>query len=243
VNLILRVDKLKQQELAEQLMIERLRREQHIAPESSLRADAVASLPMRFQPPVKERVAADAAEEEEEYEGFTQRLLGLLWSARIVLVTGLVLVALAAAYGYLQAPSSPLAGPKPLTFAAVNERIQTADWTITVTSVDRIARLGPTPPSLGQYLVVHVTASRKTSDAPPLDPTQFVLVDQSGARAFAFPPTADMYNPSSGVAWPSRYPIGTSLPGLVIFDVNPSAKGLLLFIKPANVQVRLPDAN
>src|SRR5205085_6939367 len=40
VNLILRVDKLKQQELAEQLMIERLRREQHVSPESALRADA-----------------------------------------------------------------------------------------------------------------------------------------------------------------------------------------------------------
>jgi hypothetical protein len=245
VNLILRVDKLKQQELAEQLMIERLRREQHIAPESALRADAVASLPMRFQPPVKERVAAEAAEEEEEYEGFTQRLLGLLWSARIVLVTGLVLVALVAAYGYLQAPTSPLAagGAKALTFAGVNERVQTNDWTIVVTSVDRLARLGPTPPAQGQYVVVHVTATRKNSDAPTLDPSQFVLVDPAGAQVFAFPTTADMYSASSGVAWPARFPVGTALPGLVIFDVHPNAKSLQLLIKPANVQVRIPDPN
>ena len=57
VNLILRVDKLKQQELAEQLMIERLRREQHVSPEAALRTEALASVPMRFQPPVKERAA------------------------------------------------------------------------------------------------------------------------------------------------------------------------------------------
>jgi hypothetical protein len=41
VNLILRVDKLKQQELAQQLMVERLRREQHIDPAVALRAEAV----------------------------------------------------------------------------------------------------------------------------------------------------------------------------------------------------------
>src|SRR5258708_30902603 len=49
VNLILRVDKLKQQELAQQLMVERLRREQHIDPAAALRAQAVESLPMRFR--------------------------------------------------------------------------------------------------------------------------------------------------------------------------------------------------
>jgi hypothetical protein len=242
VNLILRVDKAKQQELAQQLMVERLRKEQHISPETALRTDALASVPMRFQPPVKERVAAEErVGEEYEDESFTQRLLGFLWAARIVLVTGLVVIALVAAYGYLRAPTSPLAGSKPLTVAALNERVQTNDWTLAATSVDRLSRLGQTPPSMGQYAVVHVIANRKNSDAPQLDPSQFVLIDSSGARTFALPTTSDVYSPATGATWPAKFPIGTTLPALLVFDVNPTARGLRLLIKPANVEVRLPD--
>ncbi|MDP9245322.1 MAG: hypothetical protein M3O64_01605, partial [Chloroflexota bacterium] len=59
---VVQVDRLKQQELGEQLMIERLRKERQVRPPSALDADAPAATPMRFQPPVKERrVAAEVA--------------------------------------------------------------------------------------------------------------------------------------------------------------------------------------
>src|SRR6266566_4745909 len=139
VNLILRVDKLKQQELAEQLMIERLRKEQHVSPETALRAEALASVPMRFQPPVKEREAAEAAaaEEEEAEIPLTERILGMLWAGRLFIVTGLLIIAGISAYGYLKPRTSAGNEPPPLTFAAMGEKITTASWQYTIVSVER----------------------------------------------------------------------------------------------------------
>jgi len=54
-------EKLKQQALGEQLMIERLRREQRVSPEAALQPQPAGDLAMRFQPPVREREAARAA--------------------------------------------------------------------------------------------------------------------------------------------------------------------------------------
>ena len=243
VNLILRVDKLKQQELAEQLMIERLRREQHVSPEAALRADALASVPMRFQPPVKEREALEVerAEEEEADVPLTERVLGMLWAGRLFIVTGLLLIAAISAYGYLKPRATAGNEPPPLTFAAMGEKITTANWQYTIVSVERPIRLGATPASTGGYLIVHVTVSRKDADAAPPDPGDFVLIDPSGARTLAFAPTSNVYGPSTGITWPTRYPLNAFVQTNVVFDASPRARGLILLIKPANVEVRLPD--
>jgi hypothetical protein len=197
---------------------------------------------MRFQPPVKERVAVEAAaEEDNENESFTARLLGFLWSARIFLVTGLVLIALVAAYGYVQPKVGASAGP-PLTFAAVGDKITTADWTYSVVSVERTVRLtGASTPSSGGYLVIHITAARRSPDAPNLDPSGFALIDSTGARALPFPSSSDVYGASTGLLWAARHPTNTVIHDHLAFDMNPSVKGLVLLIKSANVQVRLPD--
>jgi hypothetical protein len=243
VNLILRVDKLKQQELAQQLMVERLRREQRVDPEAALRTEAVASLPMRFQPPVKERAAPVELDDEVEYEpeSFTASTLGFLWRFRIFIVTGFVLLALVSAYGYLQ-PRVTTPSAVPLTFAGVGERIQTPDWTYAVISVERTTSIaGTPPPASGGFLIVHITATRKNLDAPPLDPIAFTLIDANGARALAFPATSDLYASSSGLLWATRYPVGTLVHDQVAFDINPTVKDLIFLIKPANVEVRLPN--
>jgi hypothetical protein len=185
VNLILRVDKLKQQELAQQLMVERLRREQHVDPETSLRADALASVPMRFQPPVKERVTPAVVEEEVEYEDvpFREQLFGFLWSARLFIVSGLILIALVAAYGYLRAPSSPIAGPKARTSAAMGERIQTGDWTYTVMSVDRPNVVAPLRRLSRRQHRVHETDGRCRRPRPePVRSTRRGRRSESGVR-------------------------------------------------------------
>ena len=243
VNLILRVDKLKQQELAEQLMIERLRKEQHVSPEAALRAEALASVPMRFQPPVKEREAAEAAaaEQEEGEVPFTERVLGLLWAGRLFIVTGLLIIAAISAYGYLKPRATAGNEPPPLTFAAMGEKITTPNWQYTIVSVERPVRVGTTPATTGGYLIVHVTVSRKDPDAAPPDPGDFVLIDGSGARTLAFATTSNVYGPATGINWPTRYALNAFVQNNVVFDASPQARGLRLLIKPANVEVRLPD--
>ena len=240
VNLILRVDKLKQQELAQQLMVERLRRAQHADPEIALRTEAVDTLPMRFQPPVKERAAAEAAAEEYEEVPFTGHLLGFLWSARLVIITLLIAVAAVSGYGYVRASAVP-SGPPALTYAAVGAKIPSGDWTIAVDSVERTLSLGTTRPTAGSLLIVHITATKKNGDAPNLDPSDFVLVDPTGARSLAFGPTSEVYSSTTGLTWPARYAVSAPTRSVVIFDVNPGAKSLLFLIKSANIAVRLPD--
>ena len=239
VNLILRVDKLKQQELAQQLMVERLRREQHVDPEIALRTEAIDTLPMRFQPPVRERTAVEAEAEEYEDVPFTERLLALVWRMRLAIITTLILMAAVSAFGYLRA-STP-SGPPPLTFAAVGTKVQMPDWTIAVDSVERTLSLGTIRATSGGLLLVHVTATKKNGDAPSLDPGDFALVDPTGARSGPFGATSEAYRAPSGLTWPARYSVSAPTRSVLVFDVNPGLKGLLLLIKSANVEVRLPD--
>jgi hypothetical protein len=236
------VDKLTQQGLAEQLMVQRLRREQRVAPETSLHAEPVGAIAMRFQPPVKEREAAAVASQRDEYEdeSFTERLLRFLWSARLVLVSILLVLAAVSAYGYLQPRLTTAGAPPALTFAGAGDKVQSADWTVTVTSVERTLRMGTTPPATGGYLVVHVTVMKKTSDAGALDPSDFQLVDANGGRSLAFAASSDLYS-GTGLVWAARYATNAAVQNHLVFDVNPNATGLLLLIKPANVEVRLPE--
>ena len=244
VNLILKVDKLKQQELAEQLMIERLRREQHVSPESALHAEVGAGVPMRFQPPVREReVAQEAAEAAQEYEDepFRSRLLAFLWRFRIAIVTVLIGAALLSAYGYLQPKVASNATPPPLSFAAMGTKIQGPEWTYTITSVERSLKLGGLPAASGGFLIVHITVAKTNPDAAPLSTGDFVLIDANGARGLAFAPTSDVYAKSAGLVWAQKYSPGQFVQNHLVFDVSPTAKNLLLLIKPVNVEVRLPD--
>jgi hypothetical protein len=238
-------EKLKQQALGEQLMIERLRREQRVSPEAALQPQpSVGDLAMRFQPPVREREAARvAAAEAIEYEDepFTTRLLRFLWSARLVIVTVLLVAALFSAYGYLQPKIASNGAPPPLSFAALGEKIQTPDWTYTITSVERALKLGAVPATSGGYLVVHLTATKTNADAPPLSTGNFQVIDSAGARGFAFDPSSDIYTSNLGMVWASRYPTTQAVQDHLVFDVSPTARALILFIKDANVQVRLPD--
>ena len=242
VNLILRVDKLKQQELAQQLMVERLRKQQHADPEIALRTEAVESLPMRFQPPVKERGIAVDADDADAYEDvpFTERLLGFLWSARLVIITLLILIAALSAYGYVRGSATPT-GPIPVTFAAMGSKVSTPDWTISVDSLERTLALGTVRPTAGSLLIVHITATKKNGDAVTLDPSEFALLDPVGGISLPFSPTSEVYSATTGLTWPTRYAVTVPTRSVLVFDVNPGARSLLFLIKSVNVEVRLPD--
>ena len=241
VNLILRVDKLKQQELAEQLMIERLRREQHASPELALRPGAPETMPMRFQRPVRERGLVGTAEVKEEREQSSgARILQLLWSGRLVIVTVLVILAAVSAYGYLKPRAVTANEPPPLSFAAMGQKIAGAGWTYQVTSVERAPRLGTVPPQTGGYLIVHVTVQRTDQSAPPLETTEFQLIDATGARSFALPASSEVYR-GTGLVWATKYAPNAFVQDHLAFDVSPTATGLIVFIRSANVEVRLPD--
>lgn len=242
VNLILRVDKLKQQELAEQLMIERLRREQHASPELALRPGAVLdSTPMRFQPPVRERERVGTAGLEEEGErSFSAGILQLLWSGRLVIVTVLLILAGISAYGYLKPRALSTNEPPPLTFAAMGQKIAGPGWSYQITSVERAPRLGTVPPAAGGYLIVHVTVQRTDQAAPAIETTEFQLIDAGGSHSFALPAGSEVYQ-GTGLVWATKYPSNTFVQDHLAFDVSPTANGLILLIRSANVEVRLPD--
>ena len=88
---------------------------------------------------------------------------------------------------------------------------------------------------------MHVTVTRKETDAPAVDPSDFSLLDASGAATFAFAPSSDVYEKATGVTWATRYALNSPVQDHLVFDASPSSRGLLLLIKPANVEVRLPD--
>ncbi|HLZ47173.1 MAG TPA: hypothetical protein VKR80_00815 [Candidatus Limnocylindria bacterium] len=241
VNLILRVDKLKQQELAEQLMIERLRKEQRASPELALRPGAPETTPMRFQPPVRERELVGTAEVEEEGEqSFSAGILQLLWSGRLVIVTALLILAGVSAYGYLKPRALTANEPPPLTFAAMGQKIAGPGWTYQVTSVERAPRLGTVPPQTGGYLIVHVTVQRTDQSVPPLETSEFQLIDANGARSFALAAGSEVYQ-GTGLVWATKYADNAFVQDHLAFDVSPTAKDLILLIRSPNVEVRLPD--
>jgi len=156
-------------------------------------------------------------------------------------VTVLLVAALFSAYGYLQPKIASNGAPPPLIFAAMGDKIQTPDWTYTITSAERAQKLGTIPATSGGYLVVHLTATKTNADAPPLSTSNFQLIDAAGARGFAFDPTSDIYTSNLGLIWASRYPTTQPVQDHLVFDVSPAARALILFIKDANVEVRLPD--
>jgi hypothetical protein len=102
-------------------------------------------------------------------------------------------------------------------------------------------KLGTAPATTGGYLIVHLTVSKKNADAPPLSTSDFLLIDASGGRSLAFGPSSDIYTKNTGVVWASRYATNQFVQDHLVFDANPTAKNLVLFIKDANVEVRLPD--
>lgn len=238
-----RVEKLREAELMQALMVERMRRDQRVDPEDTLRADAAVSSTraMRFQPPVDERRDVDD-EDEYDYEppSFTERIGGLLWSGRIVIVAVLVLAATVAAIGYVRAGPSN-AAPATLTVVGIGTKINTSDWTVSVDSVERARTIGATEARQGGYLVVQLTATKRNGDAPNLDPSDFALVDAAGNQSLAFSPTSDVYGSATGLSWPVRFAVGASVREQLVFDVSPNARDLLLLFRRATTEVRVPN--
>ena len=83
--------------------------------------------------------------------------------------------------------------------------------------------------------------TRTRTKHSPLSPSDFQLIDANGARVFPLAASSDVYTGNVGVAWASRYATNQFVQNHLVFDVSPTAKDLLLLIKEANVEVRLPD--
>jgi hypothetical protein len=242
-ELVQRVERLREAELTQALMVERMRRDQHVDPEAALRSEAVlaSTQAMRFQPPVDERAEVeDGYYETIEPLSIGERLVSLAWSARFVVIGLLVIAAGVAAYAYVRAPAAP-AGAVQLTVVPATTKVNTPDWTIAVDSIEHARTVGPTAPRLGGYLVVHLTIAKKNGDAPNLDTSDFALVDATGNQSLPFGAASDVYGPASGMTWPQRFPVGAAVRAQLIFDVSPSARDLLLLIRKASTEVRLPN--
>ena len=60
-------------------------------------------------------------------------------------------------------------------------------------------------------------------------------------RSQAFAPSSDVYAKSTGLTWATKYGTNAFVQNHLAFDVSTNAKDLLLLIRPANAEVRLPD--
>jgi hypothetical protein len=242
VQLFEQVEQLRAADLAQALMVERLRKQQKVDPERSLRAKVTpaSTAAMRFQPPVSERAAAE--EVEEKPEPLAARIWDVLWPLRNLIVGALVLAAVASVYGYVR--PAPGATKEKVALVNLGERVFTDDWVIVANSVDRVGALGPVPPRNGVYLVVRITVTKKSDSAVILEPTDFALLDQAGLLTPAQEPTSSVYSTAESntqLGWSQSYPAGIPVRDPLVFDVSQTARDLELLIHGSTVRIRLPN--
>jgi hypothetical protein len=116
---------------------------------------------------------------------------------------------------------------------AVGTAVSSPEWTYTVGSVRRVARIGASQ-ARGTYMVVQIAARNRGRAGAQLSPSNFTLAAASGEQYAAQPTTSGVYssavNPDSLYIWPNDFPVGRSVVVALIFEVNPSITGAQLVI-------------
>jgi hypothetical protein len=106
-------------------------------------------------------------------------------------------------------------------------------WTYSVTAAKRLERIGVATPR-GVYLIVQLAVTNRGSNGAQLFPSGFSIVDAAGNSYVPLPSTSGVstnsQNVSSSYIWASSYPVGRAVGTPLIFDINPSARGLMLVI-------------
>ena len=156
---------------------------------------------------------------------------GALWRLRIVVLAALIL--LVAAFSVPSIRSLFVAGTPGSSTVGIGSPVTSANWTYSVGSVRRVAKIGSAQ-ARGIYLVVQVaTTNRGTAGAQP-EPSTFSVVGAEGQVYSAESAGSGVYsgteNPNSSYAWPSAFPVGRSVVATLIFDVPPSISGAQLVI-------------
>ena len=98
--------------------------------------------------------------------------------------------------------------------------------------------------SRGTYLVIRVGVKNQSSDGATLFPSEFALVDSTGAEYPSLSESDAAYqsaqNGGSPYVWPHNYPVGQFATATVIFDIPNSIRGLQLVIRSVpSTRIRL----
>jgi hypothetical protein len=166
---------------------------------------------------------------------------GAVWRLRFAILAVLVLL-----IAVFSVPSirSLLAGGSPQgSTVAVGTTVTSPNWSYTVGSVRRIAKIGGAQ-ARGTYLVVQVTTTNRSAAGAQLFPSNFSLTAASGQEYFALSNSSGVYagpeNPISSYAWPKEFPVGKGIVVPLIFDVDPSISGTqLVILDVPSTRVRL----
>jgi hypothetical protein len=207
------------------------------APAQSSRPTEAATLTLRdrIKPePVRSQYAAAAA------TGNPREWAGAVWRLRFVILAVLVLL-----IAVFSVPSirSVLAGGTPAgSTVAVGTTLTSPNWSYTVGSVRRIAKIGGAQ-ARGTYLVVQVTTTRSMAGAQLL-PSNFAVATANGQEYPALSISSGVYagpeNPISSYAWPKEFPVGKGVVVPLIFEVDPSVSGTqLVILDVPSTRVRL----
>jgi hypothetical protein len=210
-----------------------------VAPSPPPRAAAVVAPPPRpidpvvptlrarlGQEPITARSGAVAAG-----RGRAREWGGALWQLRFVVLAALVL--LVAAFSVPSVRSLFAGGTPAGSTVGIGTPLTSPNWTYSVGSVRRIAKIGNAQ-ARGIYLVVQVATTNRGPAGAQLQPSTFSVAGADGQVYSAESAGSGVYsgaeNPNSSYRWPSEFPVGRSVVAALIFDVPPSTSGAQLVI-------------
>lgn len=152
-----------------------------------------------------------------------------------VLVTGLALVGAIALRGALSNTSGNAVG--------IGKPVTGTQWDYTVATVSRVPQVSAAS-ARGVYLIVFVTATNRGGDRAALAPTSFRLIDSRGVQYSPLSESDPVYrsdsNPGSPLTWATSYAVGQTVSTPLVFDVDPTLRGLqLMILEVPTVRVRL----
>lgn len=159
--------------------------------------------------------------------------------ARFVVVAVMVIVLGAFGALFVRDALSGTSG----TVVGIGKLVKGAHWDYTVATVTRGPQVSASR-AQGMYLIVWVTATNRQASGAALFPSGFRLVDGSGTQYSALADSDPVYqspgNPGSPLTWMTSYPAGQAVSTPVVFDIDPTLRGVQLMILEApTVRVRL----
>ena len=156
---------------------------------------------------------------------------GAAWQLRYLIIGALIVLIVIFSIPSIRSLLS--GGTTTAETVALGTAVTSPEWTYTVGSVRRIARIGDSQ-ARGIYMVVQLAATNRGPGAAQLSTSNFTLTAAGGEQYAAQPPSSGVYssaaNPDSAYIWPSDFPVGRPVVVPVIFEINSSVTGTQLVI-------------
>lgn len=115
----------------------------------------------------------------------------------------------------------------------IAKNVDAQRWSYSVTNVKRLPTIGLAT-ARGMYLIVQLAATNRGQAGAEVSPDDFTVVDADGNTYFALPSSSNVYssstNTTSSYTWQRTYPVGRAVGTPLVFDVSPTARGMMLVI-------------